>query len=86
MIAANWMPDLVDLAGGQCDLTRSGAHSTCTDWSVLRAFNPQVIVVMPCGFDVDRAVAESSALFGMPGWPEIAAVSSAKDRVAEFAT
>ncbi|RIK66680.1 MAG: cobalamin-binding protein [Planctomycetota bacterium] len=74
MIAANWMPDLVDLAGGQCDLTNGGAHSTCTDWSVLRAFDPQVIVVMPCGFDLDRAVAESSSLLGMPGWPEIAAV------------
>jgi iron complex transport system substrate-binding protein len=74
MVAANWMPDLIALAGGRCDLTRAGERSGHADWHAVVAFDPQVIIVMPCGFDLERSVAESAALTTRPGWDDLAAV------------
>lgn len=74
MAAANWMPDLIELAGGVQSLTAAGRHSTYSAWDVLRAFDPEVIVVMPCGFDLARTTDESRLLRNLPGWSEVTAV------------
>lgn len=74
MVAANWMPDLIELAGGRCGLTVSGAHSTYTSWDDVRTYDPQVIVVTPCGFDLSRTLAEIKVLTERDGWNELSAV------------
>jgi len=74
MVAANWMPELVAIAGGRCDLTTPGAKSAYTRWEDVRAFDPEVVVVMPCGFDLPRAVSESRILTRYPGWHDLTAV------------
>lgn len=74
MLAANWMPPLVELAGGQCHLTQAGHHSTYIDRQTIVAFDPQVLVIMPCGFDLPRAIAEAQILPGWDGWQELSAV------------
>lgn len=74
MVAANWMPDLIAVAGGRCDLSRAGDRSAHADWPAVVAFDPEVLIVMPCGFDLPRAVAESAALTTRPGWEDFAAV------------
>lgn len=74
MIAANWMPDLIDLAGGRCDLTEPGKHSGYSKWADVVAYDPQVIVVMPCGFDLPRTIREAKALPSLPQWDELSAV------------
>ena len=74
MAAANWMPDLIDLAGGVQSLTTSGRHSTYSTWDALREFDPEVIVVMPCGFDLARTIEESRILADLPGWRDVTAV------------
>ncbi len=79
MVAANWLPDLVELAGGQCTLTTGGQPSTHTDWDDVVAFDPEVILVMPCGFDLARSEAEVQPLSRRPGWSDLAAVRA--DRV-----
>jgi iron complex transport system substrate-binding protein len=76
MLAGNWVPEMVELAGGQCDLTPRGEHSRCVVWDDLLRFDPQVIVVCPCGFDSDRAAAEAEALAHRPGWKQITAVQA----------
>jgi iron complex transport system substrate-binding protein len=74
MVAANWMPDLIVLAGGRCDLTRAGDRSAHADWQAVVAFDPQVVIVMPCGFDLERAVREAPTLRSLPGWTGLTAV------------
>ncbi|MCE9603450.1 MAG: cobalamin-binding protein [Planctomycetia bacterium] len=74
MVAANWTPELVDLAGGTQAATTAGEHSTYTDWETIRAFDPEVIVVLPCGFDLERTLREAADLPQRPGWNELTAV------------
>lgn len=74
MIAANWIPELIELAGGISGLTRTGRRSSYTDWNSVLAYDPQVIVIMPCGFDLARTLKEWSVLCKLPGWNRLAAV------------
>lgn len=74
MIAANWMPDLIDIAGGEQSLTRGGEHSGYTPWDDLHAFDPQKIIIMPCGFDLRRTLHEAECLRTKPNWRQISAV------------
>lgn len=74
MLAANWMPQLIEMAGGTQPLDGHGRHSTYNRWEEVVRYDPQVIVVMPCGFDLQRAIAESDTLRSLPGWNELSAV------------
>jgi iron complex transport system substrate-binding protein len=58
MLAGNWMPELIEIAGGQSGLTRPGHHSPYADWQTLAGYDPQVVLVAPCGFDLERTLAE----------------------------
>ena len=74
MLAGNWMPELVAWAGGSCELTTAGRHSTVADWQAIVDFDPEVIVIMPCGFDLPRAIVEAQTLPALHGWERLAAV------------
>ncbi len=76
MLAGNWVPEIIEIAGGQCELTPSGRHSQYHSWEELLRFDPQVVVVAPCGFDLSRAKRESIELCNRPGWNHIHAVQS----------
>jgi iron complex transport system substrate-binding protein len=79
----NWGPELVTLAGGTCALGVAGAHSTTLPWQALRDADPDVIVVAPCGFGVERTLAEMPALAAHPDWPALAAVRAGRVYVAD---
>jgi iron complex transport system substrate-binding protein len=74
MAAGNWVPELVALAGGHDLLGRKGAHSGWIDFAAIAAADPEVIVFLPCGFDLARTRAEADALLAHPGWDELTAV------------
>ncbi len=74
----NWGPELVEIAGGACVLGEAGAHSTTTPFEALRAADPEVIIVAPCGFDLARTLAELPALTETAGWRELAAVKAGR--------
>ena len=76
MLSGNWMPELVELAGGRHELTEAGHHSPYVPWDDLLAYNPQVVIVMPCGFDLERTLNEWSQLRNSQGWDKLAAVHS----------
>jgi iron complex transport system substrate-binding protein len=78
MAAGNWVPELVDLAGGQNVAGEAGKHSPWMNWETLRERNPDIIVAMPCGFDIARARAEMDALIKQPGWEKMRAVKSGR--------
>jgi iron complex transport system substrate-binding protein len=79
----NWGPELVALAGGTCALGVAGAHSTTLPWPALRAADPDIIVVAPCGFGIERTLAEMPALAAHPDWPALAAVRAGRVYVAD---
>jgi iron complex transport system substrate-binding protein len=74
MLAANWMPEIIDLAGGVQPFSIAGHHSTYNEWQQVVDFDPQVIVVMPCGFDLARTVIEAQTMARVPGWAGMSAV------------
>jgi iron complex transport system substrate-binding protein len=74
MASGNWIPELVNLAGGKPLLGTSGEHSPYVDWDALVAADPEFIVIMPCGFDLERTRQESQVLIQRPGWSELQAV------------
>lgn len=76
MLAGNWMPELIELAGGRSLLTEPGRHSPYVRWEDLRAAEPDAILVAPCGFDLARTRIEALALERLPGWHELSAVRS----------
>jgi iron complex transport system substrate-binding protein len=73
-LAANWMPELIDWAGGRQPFARGGVHSTIHAWDEFVAADPECIVVMPCGFDLKRTLAECEQLRQMPCWSKLTAV------------
>jgi iron complex transport system substrate-binding protein len=60
--AGHWVPEMVDLAGGHEVLGRARERSYPTTWEAVAAAEPEVVVLAPCGFDVERTVRESAAV------------------------
>ena len=75
--AGHWVPEMVALAGGHDVLGRQSEPSFRVDWSSVLDADPEIILLMPCGFDVRRTVKEASALRQLPGWGELQAVKRA---------
>ena len=65
-IAGHWMPQVVDLAGGVDVLGVAGQPSRRATWEEIAAAQPQVAIIMPCGFGVDRALEETPVLRAIP--------------------
>ena len=78
MAAGNWIPDLVDLAGGESLFGESGQHSPWLNWESVREHDPEIIIVMPCGFDIARTLREMPVLAGNPDWEKLRAVKSGR--------
>jgi iron complex transport system substrate-binding protein len=57
--AGHWMPQLIEYAGGVDMLGLPGEHSQQTDWETVAAAEPEVVIVMPCGYDAPRALEEA---------------------------
>ncbi|MBI3838807.1 MAG: ABC transporter substrate-binding protein, partial [Planctomycetia bacterium] len=78
MLAANWTPGLIEMAGGEPGLTVGGCHSTYANWEQIVAYDPQVIVIMPCGFNLERAIVEAQVLPGIAGWRQLSAIRNCR--------
>jgi iron complex transport system substrate-binding protein len=74
MAGGNWMPELIEAAGGHNLFGVAGKPSHWMSWDELVAADPEVIIVAPCGFGLDRCRAELPLLQAKPGWTEIDAV------------
>ena len=78
MAAGNWVPELVELAGGVNLFGEAGKHSPWMTWHDLVKRDPDVIVVMPCGFDLPRTKAEMRVLTEHLGWSSLKAVRTGR--------
>lgn len=74
MAAGNWVPELVGMAAGRNVFGEAGRHSPWLEWEALRDADPDIVVVMPCGFDIPRIRAELAPLLAQPGWAALRAV------------
>lgn len=83
MAAGNWVPELVELAGGRNLFGAAGDHSPWLEWDAVRAADPEAIVAMPCGFDLARTRGEMVSLERLPGWDALRAVRTGRVAVVD---
>jgi iron complex transport system substrate-binding protein len=72
--SGHWVPEMVTLAGGEDALSREGSDSVRIPWDDVVRWAPEVLVITPCGFNLEKTVEQSSQLVNYPGWAEIPAV------------
>lgn len=76
MIGGTWMPELVALAGGEALVTRPGDHAPTLALEQLRALAPDLVLIKPCGFDLERSRSELDVVRRLLGdlrhWPAVA--------------
>ncbi|MBK0381519.1 cobalamin-binding protein [Pedobacter sp. SD-b] len=83
MVAGNWIPELVNIAGGKSVLAENGKHSPYIEWQQLYDENPEVIIVAPCGFSINRTLQEIDLLINLPGWRDLAAIKNNRVYIAD---
>jgi iron complex transport system substrate-binding protein len=74
MAGGNWMPELIEAAGGDSLFATPGQHSPWLDWAALAAADPDVILLLPCGFTIDQSLADVPLLAARPEWAGLSAV------------
>ena len=78
MAAGNWTPELIEIAGGQSGLAQPGQHSGYVELVDVLAFDPQVLILAPCGFDLERTLVEAGPLLADPAWGRTSAASEGR--------
>ncbi len=76
--AGHWVPEMVRLAGGRELFAGPGERSVRLTWETVFEAAPEVLVLMPCGFDAGRAAEEARALPDLPGWSDVPAVKNGR--------
>ena len=76
--AGHWVPEMVRLAGGEELFARAGEPSKRLSWEEVFGATPEVLVLMPCGFDAARAAWEARVLPGILGWEDLTAVENGR--------
>jgi iron complex transport system substrate-binding protein len=56
--AGHWVPEMIEIAGGINGLSKTGEQSRRTTIEEIKGFDPDKIILMPCGFDIDRTLIE----------------------------
>lgn len=70
----HWVPEMVEIAGGTDVFAKPGGHSARLTWEQVREADPDVLVVMPCGFDAAGAAAQIELIADRAEWRELRAV------------
>lgn len=72
--SGHWMPEMVELAGGVDKLARKGMDSVRIPWDEVLKWSPELLIITPCGFNLEKVVEQTPQLFDYPGWSELPAV------------
>ena len=76
--AGHWVPEMVRLAGGEELFAGPGERSVRLSWETVFEADPDVLVMMPCGFDAGRALQEAHQLPALEGWEDLSAVRNGR--------
>jgi iron complex transport system substrate-binding protein len=74
----HWIPQMVDYAGGVDGLGRLGKPSHRIEWDEVVEYQPEIIVLSPCGFDANQVMEEAHVLVSYRGWDKIPAFQSSR--------
>ena len=83
MVSGNWIPELVSIAGGVSILAEAGKHSPYISWADIHLQDPEIIIVMPCGFSIERTMKEMDVLLHLPGFEDLKAVKNNRLYIAD---
>ena len=72
--SGHWVPEMVRLAGGVDALARAGEDSVRIPWDEVVAWAPEVLIVTPCGFSLEKVIEQAQQLVNYPGWSDLPAV------------
>jgi iron complex transport system substrate-binding protein len=75
MAGGNWMPELIEIAGGSSLFAEPGEHSPWLDWARLIEADPDVILLLPCGFRIEQTIRDLNLLTENPAWANLRAVT-----------
>ena len=76
MAAGNWVPQLIKVAGGKNLFGEEGKHSPWMKYNDLLDQDPEIIIVMPCGYDINKSLIEIKTLESKKDWGSLKAVSN----------
>ena len=76
MFAGNWVPEMVEIAGGRDLFGRIGMHSSWSTYNMLFEHDPEKIILMPCGFNINKTLKEMVTIKNMPNWKNLKAVKT----------
>jgi iron complex transport system substrate-binding protein len=79
MVAGHWVPEMVAYAGAEYGLEDPGGRSKPREWAEIREYDPDHLVVAPCGFPIGQTRENLADLTERPGWTDLRAVQD--DRV-----
>jgi iron complex transport system substrate-binding protein len=77
-VAGHWIPEMAELAGATYEMTAAGARSEPREWAAVVDYDPEVLVLAPCGFGIDQTVANLSTVTDRPGWTDLTAVEEGR--------
>jgi iron complex transport system substrate-binding protein len=83
MVSGNWVPELVTIAGGMPILAEAGKHSPYIIWEDLKSHDPDILIIMPCGFAIERTLKEIHLLLQLPAFSELKAVKTNRVYIAD---
>jgi iron complex transport system substrate-binding protein len=76
--SGHWVPEMVKIAGGLDALSQEGADSVRITWDEVVEWEPEVLIVTPCGFNLEQTVEQSRQLFTYPRWSTLPAVRNGR--------
>jgi ABC-type Fe3+-hydroxamate transport system, periplasmic component len=80
----HWIPYQVAYAGGIDMLSNPGGDSIVTPWEKIVRYDPEVLVIAPCGFTIQRTMEEMHLITGKPEWQQLKAVQNRAVFVADY--
>lgn len=78
MASGHWVPEMVALAGGTDPLGKAGVPARRVGWEEVVSAAPEILILMPCGFPVERVLEEIELVTNLPGWDGLPAVQRGK--------
>jgi iron complex transport system substrate-binding protein len=72
----HWIPFQIAQAGGVDMLSNPAGYSIVTPWEKVLQYNPEVLILAPCGFHVQRSIQEIDTITSLPGWEKLNAIKT----------